>query len=89
MDRVRAAGAKNIIWVFHVQNYSYPSDEWNQPKEYYPGDDYVDWLAMSAYGKQFRDEKWVSASDVLTYAYDDLCAINSEEARHARRVGHW
>ena len=30
VDRVRAIGAKNIIWVFHVQNYSYPSDEWNQ-----------------------------------------------------------
>ena len=79
VDRVRAAGAKNIIWVFHIQNYSYPSDEWNQPKEYYPGDDYVDWLAMSAYGKQFRHEKWVSASDVMTYAYDDLCAINSNK----------
>jgi beta-mannanase len=79
VDRVRAAGAMNIIWVFHIQNYSYPPDEWNQPKEYYPGDDYVDWLAMSAYGKQFRDEKWVSASDVLTYAYDDLCAINSKK----------
>jgi beta-mannanase len=79
VDRVRAAGAKNIIWVFHIQNYSYPPDEWNQPKEYYPGDDYVDWLAMSAYGKQFRDEKWVSASDVLTYAYDNLCAINSKK----------
>ena len=26
-DRVRATGAKNIIWVFHVQNYSYPSDD--------------------------------------------------------------
>ena len=25
-----------------------------QLHEYYPGDDYVDWLAMSAYGKQFR-----------------------------------
>ena len=78
VDRVRAIGAKNIIWVFHVQNYSYPSDEWNQLKEYYPGDDYVDWLAMSAYGKQFRDEQWVSASDAMIYAYDDLCATQSE-----------
>ena len=57
ISRVRAAGAKNIIWVFHIQNYSYPSDEWNQPKGYYPGDDYVDWLAMSAYGKQFWHEE--------------------------------
>jgi hypothetical protein len=31
---------------------------------------------MSAYG---RHEKWVSASDVMTYAYDDLYAINSNK----------
>ena len=76
VDRVRAAGAKNIIWLFHVNNYSYPLDEWNEVKQYYPGDDYVDWLAMSAYGKQFRRDPWISASDTLTYAYDDLCAVS-------------
>ena len=76
VDRVRAAGAKNIIWLFHVNNYSYPLDEWNEVKRYYPGDDYVDWLAMSAYGKQFRRDPWISASDTLTYAYDDLCAVS-------------
>ena len=79
VDRVRANGAQNIIWVFHVQDYSYPLDEWNGLKAYYPGDDYVDWLAMSAYGKQFQRNKWVSASDVMTYAYKDLCSINSNK----------
>ena len=63
VDRVRAIGAKNIIWVFHVRELLLSMDEWNQLEEYYPGDDYVDWLAMSAYGKQFRDDPWVSASD--------------------------
>ena len=76
VDRVRAAGAKNIIWLFHVNNYSYPLDEWNELKQYYPGDDYVDWLAMSAYGKQFHRDPWISASDAMVYAYDDLCAIS-------------
>jgi hypothetical protein len=79
VDRARGVGAKNIIWVFHVQNYSYPQDIWNQPKEYYPGDNYVDWLAMSTYGKQFRRDRWISASDAMTYAYDDLCAVNSNK----------
>ena len=79
VDRVRATGAKNIIWVYHVQAYSYPSDVWNQLKEYYPGDDYVDWLAMSAYGKQFRSNRWISASDAMSYAYQDLCSINSNK----------
>jgi beta-mannanase len=79
VDRVRATGAKNIIWVFHVQNYSYPSGKWNHFEEYYPGDDYVDWLAMSAYGKQFRGEPWVSASDTMVYAYDNLCGLNPDK----------
>ena len=48
-------------------------------REYYPGDDYVDWLGMSAYGKQFRGEPWVSASDTMIYAYDDLCGVNADK----------
>lgn len=76
VDRVRAQGVTNILWVFHVNNYSYPLDDWNQMAAYYPGDDYVDWLGMSAYGKQFNKDPWVSASDCLTYAYKDLCALN-------------
>ena len=79
VDRVRAIGAINILWVYQVQNYSYPEDLWNEPKEYYPGDDYVDWLAMSAYGKQFRRDPWISASDAMTIAYRDLCSINSNK----------
>jgi len=79
VDRVRAAGADNIIWVFHVNNYSYPLDDWNDFKQYYPGDAYVDWLAMSTYGKQFRHDPWISAFDAMTYAYDDLCSINPDK----------
>ncbi|HET7239262.1 MAG TPA: glycosyl hydrolase, partial [Terrimicrobiaceae bacterium] len=60
----------------HVNNYSYPVEDWNDFKEYYPGDDYVDWLGMSAYGKQFRHDPWISATDAMTYAYDDLCSIH-------------
>jgi beta-mannanase len=76
VDRVRAARADNIIWGFHVNNYSYPVEEWNEPKDYYPGDDYVDWLGMSSYGKQFRRDPWISSSDAMIYAYNSLCAIS-------------
>jgi hypothetical protein len=34
---------------------------------------------MRAYGKQFRRDKWVSASDVMIYAYQDLCSISSKK----------
>ena len=79
VERVRARGAKNILWVFHANNYSYPLDEWNEMKRYYPGDAYVDWLGLSAYGKQFNHDPWVSASDALVYGYDDLCELNPDK----------
>src|SRR5581483_10174995 len=44
VDRVRARGATNIIWVLHLMNYSIPQDTWNLAAQYYPGSDYVDWL---------------------------------------------
>jgi hypothetical protein len=58
VDRVRARGAKNILWVFHAMNYSIPQDTWNMAAQYYPGSDYVDWLGLSVYGEQYREEGW-------------------------------
>ncbi len=79
VDRVRARGAKNIQWVFHVNNYSYPQDLWNQFAEYYPGPDYVDWLGTSAYGKQFAKDPWVEPIDTYEYPYHDLAALDQDK----------
>ena len=57
-DRVKRSGAANISWVFHVNNTSDPAQPWNAMANYYPGDEYVDWLGMSAYGKQYPDQLW-------------------------------
>ena len=62
---MRNEGAANITWVFHVNWSDGPEAEWNRLEDYYPGDDVVDWVAVSAYGPQtplddyldyFRDE---------------------------------
>jgi len=45
-------GADNITWVFHVNGTDGPCAPWNKLEQYYPGDDVVDWLAMSCYGAQ-------------------------------------
>ena len=79
VDRVRARGAKNIQWVFHVNNYSYPQDLWNQFAEYYPGPDYVDWLGTSAYGKQFAKDPWVEPIDTFEYPYHDLATLDPDK----------
>jgi beta-mannanase len=76
VDRVRKRGAHNIQWVFQINNYSYPQDDWNEIANYYPGDAYVDWLAMSAYGKQFTKESWVSFKNIMAWPYGELCKLN-------------
>ncbi len=76
VDRVRARGASNILWVFHANSYSYPQDTWNFIRSYYPGRDYVDWLALSVYGKQFKKDPWVNFEGMVKPCYQDICSID-------------
>lgn len=76
VDRVRAAGAKNIIWVWHANNTSDPDEPWNDMKNYYPGPQYVDWLGMSAYGQQYPNQEWVQTDLSLKRPYDELSAVD-------------
>jgi len=48
----RDAGAVNITWVFHIDSDSYPDTPWNKFENYYPGDDWIDWIGISIYGVQ-------------------------------------
>ncbi|MHC5109352.1 MAG: glycoside hydrolase family 26 protein [Planctomycetota bacterium] len=50
VDIIRGTGAGNITWVFHVNAPDVPDEDWNRFENYYPGDDYVDWLGISIYG---------------------------------------
>lgn len=76
VDRVRAQGATQIIWVFHVNGYTEPQVSWNQMAQYYPGANYVDWLGLSAYGKQFSHENWFSAAESMDNYYHELSLID-------------
>ncbi len=50
VDLIREAGADNITWVWHVNWFDDPEAQWNRLENYYPGDDYCDWIGVSAYG---------------------------------------
>ena len=76
VDRVRARGATNIKWMFHTNNYSYPLDTWNFAPAYYPGPDYVDWLGLSVYGQQFKDEPWANIPSLVDWPYQEMCALD-------------
>lgn len=79
VDRVRATGADNISWVFHVNNLSVPNETWNSMAAYYPGSAYVDWLGMSAYGKQYPGREWVSVKEAITSHYQELAAVDPDK----------
>ncbi|MEP7250620.1 MAG: glycosyl hydrolase [Spartobacteria bacterium] len=50
VDLMRAAGADNLQWVWHVNWFDEPETRWNRLENYFPGENYCDWLALSAYG---------------------------------------
>ena len=50
VDVMRAAGADNLQWVWHVNWYDEPEAKWNRFENYFPGESYLDWIALSAYG---------------------------------------
>ena len=76
VDRVRAAGATNISWVFQANNTPDPDAPWNTMAAYYPGSDYVDWLGVSSYGKQFPGEDWTSVSTAFRAPHAELAALD-------------
>ncbi len=59
IDLFRQAGAWNITWVLHLDTNKYPDAEWNSAKYYYPGDDYIDWIGLSVFGRQLPQESWI------------------------------
>jgi beta-mannanase len=79
VDRVRKVGAKNVQWVFHVNNTPDPWEPWNSMANYYPGSEYVDWLGMSAYGKQYPGPGWTNFSDVLPKPYEELMKLDPDK----------
>ncbi|MEP6602582.1 MAG: glycosyl hydrolase [Spartobacteria bacterium] len=50
VDLMRAEGAENLTWVWHVNWLDEPERKWNAFENYFPGDNYCDWVALSAYG---------------------------------------
>lgn len=48
----RQAGADNLTWVFHLNANDWPDEDWNAFENYYPGDEWIDWIGISNYGAQ-------------------------------------
>lgn len=72
----RERGATNVLWVFHVNDDDDPEEAWNRFENYYPGDEWIDWLAMSVYGVQHPDEPdWIEFRPAMDSVYARLARL--------------
>ena len=77
VDVMRAEGADNLQWVWHVNWYDEPEAKWNRFENYFPGANYCDWVALSAYGPTtpLTENETESFSFELREAYPRLTKI--------------
>ena len=66
VDLLRKENVNNIAFVWH----SYASPPFNDYKlsEWYPGDDYVDWVGVSVFGHAYSDDFGPDCDNVLEFA---------------------
>jgi hypothetical protein len=76
IDVFRAAGADNVGFAFHANVRSGPDEPWNDIAAYYPGDDYIDWIGVSAYGGVFPGFDWEPLRRALDEVYPKLAALS-------------
>ncbi len=76
----RQDGATNVTWVFHMVQWFAPNRPWESFTNYYPGDDYVDWFALSVFGEDILpDGSLASFEQILsTFHAPDYPGIYSD-----------
>ncbi len=76
-NKYEEVGATNAQWAWCPNNLSFPKDKRNNFVLTYPGDKYVDWIALDGYNfgvaPGFSD-KWLSFTDVFGVLYSTVVA---------------
>ena len=75
--------------MFHINLTPFPDVQWNQAANYYPGDDYIDWVGFSAYGAQTLSEEWegLEFSTQLKEHCGSFTAISASKPRAVFEFG--
>ena len=69
IDIFRKNDVNNVTWFFHMDAQSAPEEEWNTIAAYYPGDAYIDWIGISVYGPQEKDETFQTFTEIMDEVY--------------------
>lgn len=80
-DIFAAEGVTNVSWVWAPNSESNPAGtgatSWNDWRNYYPGDAYVDWVGIDGYnwGDYFHGiDEWQSLGSIMSPIYDAYAA---------------
>jgi beta-mannanase len=66
------AGATKVVWVWSPHWKSFPTDPWNNFRNYYPGDAYVDWVATGGYNHgSIGRWDWISFRRLFSAIYGE------------------
>ncbi len=76
---LKEAGANNLTWFFHLNAGSSPETAWNTFKNYYPGDEIIDWLGLSVYGPHTSTDGYQSFETMLSKAYPEIIQVSPEK----------
>jgi len=73
----RGEGVENVTWAFHMASGNKPNNnQWNNMAAYYPGDEFVDWLALSVYSAQLPGDPWEEFTAHMDAAYAEIAALS-------------
>ncbi len=67
------AEVENVIWIWNPNGKSFPNFNWNNELMYYPGDEYVDIIGLTAYntGTYYEGENWTEFADLYDPIYEE------------------
>jgi beta-mannanase len=68
--------ADNVKLAWCPNNTSLPEESWNKASQYYPGDEYVDWVGMDGYNWGYG--RWTDFDAVFGDIYRELTALTQK-----------
>lgn len=68
-------GAIDVTWAFHIAARPAPDEAWNTASSYYPGDEWIDWVGFSAYGRLRGVGSAKPFAQVVRHVYSGLAGM--------------
>lgn len=84
VDIFRAVGANNVNWVW-CPNVKYTGS--TSMTSQYPGDDYVDWLALDGYNRATSSSSWKTFATVYDASFNELAQISPNKNIMIAEIG--